>query len=105
MAYPNTPGFKERDGCSQRSASENTTTAATLRAKVLTVLDCHGPSTADEVAAVLQKSVLAIRPRFSELYTMCRIRKTNFRRKNASGKQATVWEIYQPRTQQNLWRE
>lgn len=49
--------------------------------------------TADECARHLSESVLSIRPRFSELLRANRIEDTGERRKNASGRNATVWKI------------
>lgn len=47
--------------------------------------------TADEVAALLVQSVLAVRPRVAELRKEGFIRDTGLRRSNASGKRAIVW--------------
>ena len=64
-----------------------------LRALVLHVL-ATTPSglTADEVAARLAESVLAVRPRVSELFHAGLIAKTGDRRANASGLAAHVWK-------------
>lgn len=48
--------------------------------------------TADEVAAVLGEEPFSIRPRFTELSEMGRIRRTGARRRNRSGCQAAVWK-------------
>lgn len=50
------------------------------------------PSTADEVADALGKSVLSIRPRITELKNLGKIVDTGDRRKNTSGKSAKVWK-------------
>jgi hypothetical protein len=48
--------------------------------------------TADEIAARLGESVLAVRPRVSELFHAGVIEKTGNRRRNASGLLAHVWK-------------
>jgi predicted ArsR family transcriptional regulator len=86
--YPGSPGYKA-PGPSQEAA-EAMKDSARLRAMALRVL--QGESlTADEVAARLRRSVLAIRPRVSELSAMGFIVDTGVRRKNSSGRRATVW--------------
>ncbi len=52
-----------------------------------------GDYTADEVADMLKLSVLSIRPRFTELLKAGRIEDTGIRRKNVSGRNATVWRL------------
>jgi predicted ArsR family transcriptional regulator len=47
--------------------------------------------TADEAASELGESILAIRPRLSELVALGKIEDSGLRRKNASGMTATVW--------------
>lgn len=90
MKYPHAPGFK-REGTSSDAAREVEREASTLRRNCLEVIDLH-PSTADEVAEQLQRSVLAIRPRLSELVARGRIVESGERRPNASGKMAVVWK-------------
>jgi predicted ArsR family transcriptional regulator len=48
--------------------------------------------TADEIAAALEESVLAVRPRVSELFHAGLIEKTGERRRNQSGLSAHVWK-------------
>jgi predicted transcriptional regulator len=73
----------------------------TLKDKVLTVLRRY-PSglTADEVAEFCGASMLAIRPRVSELKNDGMIEDTGKRRKNAvSGHIATIWRVrHEPAT-------
>lgn len=68
-------------------------TATTLRQRALGVIRAAGAEgkTADEVAAVLEASVLAIRPRIAELHRLGLIRANGQRRANASGLMASVW--------------
>lgn len=49
--------------------------------------------TADEVAEKIGASVLAVRPRMTELAAKGLIDPTAFKRKNSSGKQAVVWML------------
>ena len=92
LNYPETPGFKT-SGTSQEAASDISDAAKNLRKDVFTLLTNGGPYTADECAAILGKSILAIRPRLSELWKHGYIIKTKIRRKNASGKSAICWAI------------
>jgi predicted ArsR family transcriptional regulator len=64
-----------------------------LRRLVIDVLAAT-PSglTADEIAATLDESVLAVRPRVSELFHAGLIEKTGERRRNQSGLSAHVWK-------------
>lgn len=81
----------KRGETSRQAAADAAETAGELRARALAVIQ-HGPATADEVAQVLGKSVLSIRPRCSELVKLGAIRDSGQRRKNASGKSAIVWQ-------------
>ena len=71
--------------------------AGTLQRSILSVLEVFGPKTPDEVAAELGKSVLAIRPRFSELLSYGKIEKTGVRRANASGLMAKEYALKNPK--------
>ncbi len=88
-AYPVQAGFK-RSGTSQEAAAS--VNAPTLRDKVLAVLR-HGNYTADEVAEILEEPILSCRPRLSELLALGKIAETSQRRRNASGKFASVWRV------------
>ena len=89
--YPNYPGFKV-PGPSQDAATAISSTAGTLRDKVLkTIADAPDGLSADEVADRLNKSVLSVRPRVSELRRAGEIRPTMQRAKNESGMSATIW--------------
>lgn len=83
------PPFRET---SLEAADAMADRAPILRARVLGVL-ATGNFTADEVAAQLGESVLAIRPRVTELAKAERIADTGERRKNASGRRAIVWRL------------
>ena len=94
--YPQAPGSK-RDGTSQEAADAMADKAATLRAAVRAALRVD-KLTADECAAVLGQSVLSVRPRVTELFKMGLIEDAGERRKNASGRNATVWRMKWKRT-------
>lgn len=90
-AYPEAPGFKDRD-TSRKAAESVAGTAPHLRRVVLDLLKRHPLGlTADEAAAKLEQSVLSVRPRFTELLRDGLIDDTGERRKNASGRSAKVW--------------
>jgi|ERR1017187_9173254 predicted ArsR family transcriptional regulator len=88
--YPNIPGAK-RTGTSKLAADSMRARAPTLRDRVLGVLKHYNGLTADEAAARLCQSILSIRPRLSELLALGKIVETSERRRNQSGKLATVW--------------
>jgi predicted ArsR family transcriptional regulator len=88
--YPNEPVFKA-EGTSKIAAEEMSDRAGTLRLRCLALLK-EKPLTADECASELGESVLAIRPRLSELRAKGKIEPSGARRRNASGKMAEVWK-------------
>lgn len=90
--YPLSPGFKERGSTSEDAARSMAGRARTLRDQTLETLKGR-PMTADEVAAQLGETVLAIRPRLSELRAKKLIEPTGEKRLNASGKDAKVWRV------------
>jgi len=89
--YPMRPGYKRR-ATSREAAEAMADKAPSLRDQCFSAL-CEQPMTADEVAAVLGKSILSIRPRLSELVRLGCIRDTGRTAPNASGKNAVIWEI------------
>lgn len=92
FTYPAHPGWKVTE--TSRSAAEGIAQRAkSLRDQVLDLLLYHD-LTADEAAAKLDKSVLAIRPRVTELSRMNKIHDTGHTRKNSSGVRAIVWRRY-----------
>ena len=90
--YPETPGYKT-DGTSREAASKADRFAGNLRELAYAAIVGAGVrgKTADEVAAQLGKTVLAIRPRVSELVAQNRIEKSGARRTNVSGMTADVY--------------
>lgn len=61
-----------------------------LRAAVLAALEA-GPLTADEIADRIGETVLATRPRVTELHQDGLLYDTGHRRPNSSGRNAIVW--------------
>jgi len=93
MNYPFIPSKGKTD--TSAAAAPALPQAKRLQRRVLFALT-HGPATADEVAERLKESVLAIRPRFTELWKQARIEDTGDRRQNASGRNAIVWQLQDP---------
>lgn len=90
-SYPESPGFKEAT-TSRVAAEKIAPRAPTLRDKVMTCLNDVWPAgmTADEVAEALGETVLAVRPRLSELKAKGMIGPSEATRPNASGVHARV---------------
>ena len=90
--YPDRPGWKARD-TSIQAAEDMTPRAVTLRDGARRAIEDAGRwgRTADEAATALGRTVLAIRPRVTELAALGLIRDSGLRRANASGKPAIVW--------------
>jgi hypothetical protein len=88
--YPIQPGHKA-GGTSCAAAEAIAPRAPTLRDQVHALLK-NAALTADEAAARLDKSILSIRPRLSELLAQGKIQDTGKTRRNSSGVQATVWK-------------
>jgi predicted ArsR family transcriptional regulator len=89
MNYPETPGYKKA-GTSKDAADSMREKAPTLRDRVLEHLTCV-PDTADGCAYVLGKTIMAVRPRLSELFKLGKIADTGKTEPNESGRMATVW--------------
>lgn len=93
MSYPATPGYKV-DGPSKDAAIAMIPTAGTLRYRVFSAIENSiSGITTDECAERLGETVLSIRPRFTELMNGGWIEDSGIRRKNASGRSATVWRV------------
>jgi len=90
--YPETPGYKE-ETTSRDAAEAIAPRAGTLRAMALEALAGGWELTPDEIAEKVGKSVLAIRPRCTELDEMGFIERTGRRRMNDSGLYAHVYRL------------
>lgn len=90
--YPNLPGYKA-PGTSEAAAFSMDAIAPKLRDRVLAYLKQCGAMgcTPDECADAIGETVLAVRPRFSELKNMQLIRETKLTKPNASGRAASVY--------------
>ena len=90
--YPAQPGYKDRD-TSRQAAEHVASRAELLRDRCAQRVRQAGAAglTADEAADALGESVLSIRPRFTELLHLSRIKDSGQRRKNGSGRSAKVW--------------
>lgn len=87
--YPHTPG-KRRAQTSRDAGNAMKAKAPTLRDRCEALLK-ERSLTPDEAAAALNQTVLAIRPRFSELHRLGLIGLTGETRKNISGHKAQVY--------------
>ena len=98
LSDPNAPAAPpvaagEDDPIRRRGARATFGRTERLRGLVFDLLAGTPPGlTADEVAAALDESVLAVRPRVSELFHAGLIAKTGERRLNRSGLRAHVWK-------------
>ena len=93
-AYPYRPGWKEPT-TSKDAGDRFKSAASVLKERVYAAFVAAGMPglTADEAAAKVDSTVLAVRPRVTELGKEIppRLVKTKMRRKNSSGMSATVW--------------
>lgn len=90
FTYPSVPGYKA-EGPSRTAAERIAPRDKSIREQALAVLQ-GAALTADEVAAKLGKSVLAVRPRIAEAHLLGLLIDTGKTRPNASGLPATVWK-------------
>jgi len=89
--YPDVPGWKGRH-TARDAARLAEAFAPTIRGAALRTLQAHPAGlTADEVADTINRSILAVRPRLSELSKMGLIFDSGTTRANTSGVQAIVW--------------
>ena len=91
LPYPAGPGWKA-EGTSREAAENIAERAITLRALCYHFLREHPYHTADEVAEALGESVLAIRPRVSELHK-AELVVADGRGVNVSGASANLWRL------------
>lgn len=90
--YPSSPGFK-KFGTSEEAARSMKQSASSLQQKIIRLLQVEGSTTADICAEKLGVDRLAIRPRFTELAKLGIIRETGEKRKNKSGRMASVYRL------------
>lgn len=89
--YPAAPGFKARQ-TSRDAAAAMRGHSRQLQARVLAALR-ERSMTADETAAAIGESLLSVRPRCTELFRLGQVADSGERRRNRSGRMATVWRV------------
>jgi hypothetical protein len=89
--YPDEPGFKEGD-TSREAAESMSLRAIKLRKLCYDLIRKYPGHTADEIADLVGESLLAIRPRISELRRMQYVR-NHGRGSNRSGMAAHRWVV------------
>lgn len=91
--YPDTPGAKGPDGTSQDAAEAMAPTVSHLRHLAINTIARLGEATPLEAIAVSGVTRESLQPRFSELRAMGLIEATGARRRNPSGKSASVLRL------------
>lgn len=89
-AYPAVPAARPTD-TSMAAADSVADRAATIRDEVLDAIRRRGGLTADEAADAIERDILTVRPRVSELRALGAIEDSKERRANTSGRAAIVW--------------
>ena len=92
LKYPMNPGYKEHS-TSKEAATKIASRSRQLREKTLDTIKRKGSygATTEEVAEILNESILSIRPRFTELKIMKLIFDSGERRKNNFNSNTKVW--------------
>ena len=88
-SYPEDPGYQDED-TSRDAAVSMSGCANAIRNRCLSVLESWGPLSPDEIAQALGLSVLAVRPRITELKRKGFVEITDQKRANKSGRLARV---------------
>jgi hypothetical protein len=91
--YPDIPGAKGPDGTSQEAAGAIAPTVSHLRRLAMRSLARLGEATPLEAIAVAGVARESLQPRFSELRAMGLVEPTGARRRNPSGKSASVLRL------------
>lgn len=91
--YPYEPGAKGLDGTSQDAAVAIAPTVSHLRRIAMRSLEQLGEATPLEAVAISGVTRESLQPRFSELRAMGLIEPTGARRRNPSGKNASVLRL------------
>ena len=91
--YPKAPGYKE-PSTSRMAAKAIRSRAHTISERILALLAKYPNGlTPDAAAALLGISILACRPRFSELSAKGKIKQSGVHRVNTTGLRAHVWVL------------
>ena len=91
--YPNFPGFKGPDKTGQEAAEAIAPCVAHLRGLAMRTLAQIGPATVLEAVMAAGVTRESLQPRFSELRRMGLVEPTGARRRNPSGKSASVLRL------------
>ena len=91
--YPDIPGAKGSDGTSQEAAEAIAPHVSHLRRIAMRALARLGEATPLEVVAISGVKRESLQPRFSELRALGLIEPTGARRRNPSGKSASVLRL------------
>ena len=91
--HPNIPGAKRPDGTSQDAAEAPAPTVSHLRRLAMRSLAQLGEATPLEAVAASGVPRESLQPRFSELRAMGLIEPTGARRRDPSGKSASVLRV------------
>lgn len=91
--YPDEPGAKGKDGTSQEAAEAIAPNVSHLRGLAMRSLARLGEATPLEAVAVSGAPRESLQPRFSELRAMGLVEPTGARRRNPSGKSASVLRL------------
>ncbi len=92
-SYPENPGAKGPDGTSQEAAKAIAANVSHLRRAAMAALARLGEATPLEAVAITGVSRESLQPRFSELRAMGLVEPTGARRRNPSGKRASVLRL------------
>jgi len=88
--YPHAPGWKARETAKQ-AAEEMKPRAPTIQARIMDSMRKGYGYTPDAFAEAHGLSPLAVRPRFSELAKLGKIKDSGRRASNGSGRKAIIW--------------
>jgi|TARA_R100000049_G_C1954972_1_gene107588 DNA-binding MarR family transcriptional regulator len=91
--YPKSPGAKGPDGTSQDAAEAVAPTVSYLRRIAMHSINRLSEATPLEAVAISGVTRESLQPRFSELRAMGLIEPTGARRRNPSGKSASVLRL------------
>ena len=91
--YPMKSGWNAQNTSRAAAHAIERTKAPTLRERALDLFRRKFEMTADECAEILGESILAVRPRISELHARNLITDSGARRVSDGGKMAIVWKL------------
>lgn len=84
-------GARRTDPTTSRAAATSVKTK-TLQKMILEALKEVGPMTTEELAAVLQETIVTVSPRMRPLVNLGLVKDSGQTRANNSGRNAIVWE-------------